>query len=247
MYFESRDKFEIPEGSVDYNKANSHIPFFKKVEELEMGVILVFDFYKKNIFYISERFFTLFGFDREKTLTQDHHYIRSRFHPDDALLNLYSAQGNLLILSLPAEERKYYRIESDFRIMNESGNYIRLNQKDYYLELAPNGTVWLDMKMFDFAADQDLERPGTYFIRNIKTNEVVFSSNTSEKADLQISEREKEILLLIAKGFSSKEIADKLQISINTVNNHRRNVMQKLGVSSSLQAIRLAKYFELLN
>jgi DNA-binding CsgD family transcriptional regulator len=246
-YFESRDQFKIPEGCVDYSVAESYIPFFRKVDEIEMNIILVFDFYKKKIFYLSERFFTLFGFDREKTLTQDHHYIRSRFHPDDIILNLISAQGNSLILSLPAEERKNYRIESDFRIMNESGNYLRLNQKDYYLELASNGMVWLNMKTFDFATDQDLERPSTYIIRNVKTNEIVFSSNTSEKANLQISEREKEILQLIMKGLSSKEIADKLLISINTVNNHRRSAMQKLGVNSSLQAVRLAKHLEILN
>jgi DNA-binding CsgD family transcriptional regulator len=39
-------------------------------------------------------------------------------------------------------------------------------------------------------------------------------------------------LHFIAKGFSNKETADKLNISIHTVNTHRKNIMEKTGIRS---------------
>lgn len=48
----------------------------------------------------------------------------------------------------------------------------------------------------------------------------------------ELSEREREVLQLVAKGYSSKEIADKLNISIHTVNTHRKNITHKTGIKS---------------
>jgi DNA-binding NarL/FixJ family response regulator len=50
---------------------------------------------------------------------------------------------------------------------------------------------------------------------------------------LNISEREVEIIKLIAEGFINKEIADQLFLSTHTVNTHRKNIMSKLGVSNA--------------
>lgn len=47
-----------------------------------------------------------------------------------------------------------------------------------------------------------------------------------------LSERESEVLVLVAQGSSSKEIADKLNISIHTVNTHRKNITHKTGIKS---------------
>lgn len=50
---------------------------------------------------------------------------------------------------------------------------------------------------------------------------------------LKISEREQEIIRLIAEGFINKEIADQLFLSTHTVNTHRKNIMQKLGINNT--------------
>ncbi len=48
----------------------------------------------------------------------------------------------------------------------------------------------------------------------------------------ELSERETDVLVLVAKGMSSKEIADTLHISIHTVNSHRKNITHKTGIKS---------------
>ncbi len=58
--------------------------------------------------------------------------------------------------------------------------------------------------------------------------------NPSQNSNGQnmLSDRETEVLKEVARGFSNKEIADKLHISINTVITHRKNITEKLGVKT---------------
>ncbi|MFD3923923.1 response regulator transcription factor, partial [Streptomyces sp. NPDC058595] len=52
--------------------------------------------------------------------------------------------------------------------------------------------------------------------------------------------REEEILKLVAEGHSSKEIADLLVISAKTVERHRANLLQKLGLKDRVELTRYA-------
>ncbi len=56
----------------------------------------------------------------------------------------------------------------------------------------------------------------------------------------QLSARERQILRLLATGLTSKEIARDLDLSVNTIDNHRSRILSKLGVSNTTAAIRLA-------
>lgn len=55
-----------------------------------------------------------------------------------------------------------------------------------------------------------------------------------------LTEREREVLILIAQGRSNQEIADQLVISIKTVNRHRENIMAKLNLHSRVELVRYA-------
>lgn len=54
-----------------------------------------------------------------------------------------------------------------------------------------------------------------------------------EGQPVALSAREKDVIALIAKGFTAKEIADQLGISANTVVTHRKNLTAKLGIKST--------------
>ncbi|MFE3184032.1 response regulator [Streptomyces violascens] len=58
--------------------------------------------------------------------------------------------------------------------------------------------------------------------------------------DRAITEREEEILKLVAEGYSSKDIGDLLVISSKTVERHRANLLQKLGLRDRLELTRYA-------
>lgn len=56
-------------------------------------------------------------------------------------------------------------------------------------------------------------------------------AETEEKDAL--SQREKEIVILVVKGMTNREIADRLFLSVHTVNTHRRNIARKLEIHSA--------------
>jgi DNA-binding NarL/FixJ family response regulator len=55
-----------------------------------------------------------------------------------------------------------------------------------------------------------------------------------------LSEREKEVLTLIVSGLANKEIADRLKLSVRTVEKHRQKIMQKLGIHKATELVKYA-------
>ncbi len=62
-----------------------------------------------------------------------------------------------------------------------------------------------------------------------------------------LSDREKQVLELVAKGFSNKEIASDLVISVKTVESHKSNLMEKLGLKTRPELVKYALKKGLLN
>jgi DNA-binding NarL/FixJ family response regulator len=66
---------------------------------------------------------------------------------------------------------------------------------------------------------------------SIDVNDIDFESFTCEPVSL--SERENEIIILIAEGLTNGQIAEQLFLSTHTINTHRKNIMSKLGVKNT--------------
>lgn len=75
--------------------------------------------------------------------------------------------------------------------------------------------------------EQAVRRQGKVLTSSVSTSPI-----DKEKTD-QLSEREKEIIVCIAKGMSNKEIADALFLSVHTVTTHRKNISSKLQIHST--------------
>jgi DNA-binding NarL/FixJ family response regulator len=74
-----------------------------------------------------------------------------------------------------------------------------------------------------------------------RTAAAAFSRNTTVMATLGVSEREFEVLELLADGRSNKEIAGKLAVSPNTVKTHVARLYEKLEVSRRTEAVARAR------
>ena len=99
----------------------------------------------------------------------------------------------------------------------------------------------------------DLERAiiaiyegGKYF-SPIITNILAESFSKPEPVEQgEITPREKEVLELVAKGNSTKQVADKLGISVRTVESHRINMLKKMKVSNTAELIKKAIEIKIL-
>jgi two-component system, NarL family, response regulator NreC len=72
------------------------------------------------------------------------------------------------------------------------------------------------------------------------------SAIVQETPAQQLTEREKEILVLVCKEYSSAEIGKKLFISTGTVDTHRKNILMKLGVTNTVGLVKYAIRHNLL-
>jgi two-component system, NarL family, nitrate/nitrite response regulator NarL len=93
-----------------------------------------------------------------------------------------------------------------------------------------------------FEAIHKLSNEGTYFSDEIIP--IIYSQYTAEKQQqlsiANLSDREKEILILIAKEYSSEQIAEQLFISIKTVGHHRQNILAKCECKSIVGLVKYA-------
>jgi ATP/maltotriose-dependent transcriptional regulator MalT len=73
-----------------------------------------------------------------------------------------------------------------------------------------------------------------------------FRPNKERMAELRITPRELEILGLIAEGLSTREIAERLFVSENTVKTHASRLFEKLGAKRRTQAVQVGKAARLI-
>ncbi|TAE32513.1 MAG: DNA-binding response regulator [Cytophagales bacterium] len=133
------------------------------------------------------------------------------------------------------------------------------NNEDYILRSVEAGASGYILK--DTSSDEMVKA-----IRTVATGEKYYSSpvatiilngymqqlkKTDKTASVKprrskLSKKEKEILQYLVEGMSSREIAEKLQLSVRTVDNHRANMMRRLQVRNAAELVKTAVEEKLL-
>ena len=78
-----------------------------------------------------------------------------------------------------------------------------------------------------------------YFFSNYSRSMDITACRQALKEKYELSDREIEVLELLARGDSNNTIAESLHISVNTVKSHIKRIYKKLGISSRLQLMNL--------
>ena len=214
-------------------------------------VVFLVDFTTRKYVYMSETCFDLVG------RTQNYFYetgldtYLSNWHPSDFhTINTKVFCDNMqFIESVPFEKYPDFIISYNYRVKNAVDQFVTVLQRFSYipsqLPAKPLGMVGIavDITHFknDFSVVHTIEEAVSTSSGMI--NKLVFKKVHAccEANKTQVlSKKEVEVLKWIAQGLSSKQIADHMKISTNTVNNHRKNMLAKTGCQSSSQLIRYA-------
>ena len=178
---------------------------------------------------------------RQTIDSSDEDELYMRLHPRDLVeKRMLEYEFFKFVDSLPEDLKCSYKATCRIRIANNDGGYTWIDNSTRMLELSPCGKFWLILCSY---AVSPYGAPGNGIspaIINELTGEVR-SMSFAEKRATVLSAREKEILLLIGEGLMSKEIAVRLGISVNTVNRHRQNILEKLSVDTSIEALNAAQ------
>jgi DNA-binding CsgD family transcriptional regulator len=238
--------------ALDYRILDRHIRMLETINVVQDSAISIFDMYRKKHVFISSQFETMLGWDIKEAHEQGTQYMDERLHPEDAMrLTQAGIYFMRMAYALAGEDRKKlpnYKVITDYRTKDKTGNYIRVIEQQKALELDLSGNVWLALSVLDVSPDKDIQTPARSRLINTLTGDLyLFPPEETDNTQPKLSGREQEILSLIASGLVSKQIADKLFISINTVNTHRQRIIEKLEVSNTFEAIQYASELGLIN
>ena len=161
--------------------------------------------------------------------------IENLVHPDDLeVVKRIDKKVWEFLDTLPEEEKLTYKYIYELRVL-EKGKYVRMIYQMRILAFKDDN--FLGMGMIDLAPEQSANTSVRFQIKNCLTDEIVpFAIETA--TDTLLTPREREILALAKEGMFSKEISEKLNISVHTVNRHRQNILEKLQVDNMIEAIR---------
>lgn len=147
--------------------------------------------------------------------------------------------------ALPPETKMQYKATCRIRIRDKDGVYRVFDNSTRILQPSPDGKIWLILCCYDLSPSQDEGALISPRIVNCHSGEIMGLSFSDRKKHI-LTDREKEILMLVSEGKPSKQIADVLGISIHTVNRHRQNILERLSVGNSVEAITAATAMGLL-
>ena len=161
--------------------------------------------------------------------------IENLVHPDDLeVVRRIDKKVWEFLDTLHEEEKLTYKYIYEMRVLDR-GKYVRMIYQMRILAFKDDN--FLGMGIIDLAPEQSANTSVRFQIKNCLTDEVVPFAIESA-TDTLLTPREREVLALAKQGMFSKEISEKLNISIHTVNRHRQNILEKLQVDNMIEAIR---------
>lgn len=248
IYFEILDQQKFVESELDYSIFEKHKHVLQTLSNVSNSGISVFDCYRKDHIFYSPNFCSMLGYDVDEIISKGHQFLDKKIHPDDYPVLMGNGISLIkLFYQFSIDEKTNYKLINEFRILNSENVYKRVIEQHQVLELDASNNLWLTLSIIDLSPNQENYKGVNSQLLNFRTGKTLPFLEKDSTLLVDLTKREKEILSMVKKGFLSKEISDKLSISIHTVNTHRQRVLKKLDVNSSIEAVILASKLGLLD
>ncbi|GAB3715519.1 hypothetical protein GCM10027592_56160 [Spirosoma flavus] len=191
----------------------------------------------------------ILGYDMGDFMREGVWLLVENYHKDD--LKLYNDQifpDRLAFLkTIPPQEHPNHIFSYNFRIRTTQGDYINLLQRNCFLKSDKQGKPLITFGMVLNIEHYKTTNAVVQVVDKINDESGVDMPETVSKKhyylreeDKLFTKREREILLWMAEGLSSKEIGEKLSISEHTIIAHRRNMHEKTNIQNATALISYA-------
>jgi DNA-binding CsgD family transcriptional regulator len=246
------DDFFIPKNNIEYVPEEEYDqldPFFdllNATNRVTYKSIYVIDFHKKNFLYVSDNPLFLCGLLPQAVKEMGYSFYLSQVIEEDLdmLLEINRAGFEFFNLTQLAD-RKKISISYDFRI--KCGKEKMINHKLTPIRLTENGNIWLAYCLVSLSSKKTSGNIEVHIEGKKDRWNYSLETHQWEKAgEINLTEREKKIILLSARGFTMNEIAAHLNIGIDTIKNAKRKLFKKLDVKNIAEAITAASNDKLI-
>lgn len=168
-----------------------------------------------------------------------------------ALINS-SLEVDIVLLDITMPTMDGFQVLKELKNLNSTIKPIVIsmhNDGNYIAKCAKMGAYGYLLKNTDEAelilAIRSVSNGKKYFSAEISEKMINFMSTQSISGDI-LSKKETEVLGLIAKGLTTKEIATKLFVSSRTIETHRANILKKLEVKNTAELVKKAAKMNLI-
>ena len=196
--------------------------------------------------YISKNMFACIGIANDLIKEKGMRYFWSRIHPDD-LNGWLAAMNDLMNFTLSeiaAKDRHRLSYTWNYRFKNSKDQYVNVIQNTTPIEFDKENKPIIGMAHYTVLNSNikmDVCASAKWLNDNNEYETRYFNNFSQKLLTNGVSNRERDIIRLLVLNYSSKEIAEKLHISSNTVDTHRRNILKKLNISSTGELVGMLK------
>lgn len=236
-----KDVWEISKKTAIKNTLIPNIQFDKIINSLaSVGPFYyyVVDFFDMSLSHVSSSITDIHGFDPETVTFDD---IIHSIHPDDLEFVSKAENTNLDFLYnvIGKQNILHYKTNYCFRSKFKNGKYGMLNHQAIVLTIDENGGFGKSLNIHTNIDHITKINSFTISLIGLNGNPSYLDINVNyDKPEyILFSNREIEIIKLIAEGHNTAQIAKKLHISENTVSTHRKNINKKSGCKNATALI----------
>ncbi|MEO8568330.1 MAG: helix-turn-helix transcriptional regulator [Ginsengibacter sp.] len=209
--------------------------------------IYLLDYTTGKYLFISKNSHIVLGYESKEWIDNGVDFTIDLYNKED--LRLYNEKifpdKLQLIKNIPLKEQENCIFSNNYRLKNSKGEFVNLLQRNCFIKSDANGLPLISLGMVINIEHYKKENPVIQVVEKIN-----LENNSAEtiykkvyylnEENIIFSKREREVLLWVTDGLTSKEIGDKLFISEGTVINHRKNMILKSGTKNAAELISFA-------
>lgn len=226
----------------EYIKSN---PLLENVLNLGPCCVYMLNYQSMKYIYISSNMKNILGYDVKDIMNAGPQFFYGITHPEDLneLMNSTFKKITEYYFETAIEDRKKIRCSYDYRIKRADDKYIRLLQQTVVVDIDQEGRPLVDVGILSDITEYKKDSTISLFLTKYDQKDGFLTLKPGPEKHTKkdrISERELEILKLLMQGYSSKKIAEELSISVNTVRNHRQNLLEKTKTKNIAELVAFA-------
>lgn len=239
-----------PEEEIDFREGlEERIAHFKSMSGLGNSFYYVFRTGDRKIVYLHGDVKSVIGYDNEY-FQQKSMWMLAKVMKLSHLVGYLKAAIRFYsyLYSVPIEERLKAKGTAVFPLMSKSGEKKMVFQQWSVHKLDSKGNIAFSMNVISDVTHISIGMEPNIYVQipgYIDNHIAMFNYFSDYKNDPKmdvgnvLTPAELNIVKYTARGLTSKQVAYELGLSVHTINNHKKNILQKLGVMNMTEAIRL--------
>ncbi len=235
---------------LDYKIAEYYSEVLRHLESMSRQCMWIFDYCQNNFYYLSKNT----GFYRNdeylKVSENGFDYFIRNTHPDDVLyvLSIQKTAWNFLKKLNRSDLLTDYKIVFTFRLQNALGHYVFVSQQVKVIATDEFNNIWLALGLIEEINSKLVFLP--YIENTVDGKRIALDNLIKHKQDYAapvLSNKEMDLLVYLAHNLKQIEIANRMNISVHTLKNHRKSLYRKLHATSKQEVIKNAYYLRIID